>query len=452
MRSTKLVPALAASTALLALAAAGASARPVGPRHASHGAANPAGGCRVTLETPKYVVTFGEPVTLSGALTCANPGGQTVTIYQGAIDSHSFTVAGTAMTEPSGAYQFSPPPLTASTSFYTAAAGQRSGLENIRLAPQVTLTSPADGTQVATGASNRRARALNSVTFNGKVNPIEVDARVSLQRENATANEEWHPIDAGVVNGAGEYSIHHVFSAPGAANIRVVVHSVGTHRAPGASSPISLEISQRQHPQLTINSSADPISYGQSVTISGVAAGAAGQPLSLLARNPGGKFASVATTTTSAGGTYTFNQSPLRNTAYQVAGAKTKSAILFEGVKYVLTAAPAALTTQAGQVLTITGTVKPPVPAGHAIYIERGYRSGIGFHLLVVGTVSAAGTYSISHTFFAGDVLRLRIYIPGDPVNQGVASSVFDVSVTPAPAGTLLKPQTAGKQPDLGKL
>jgi hypothetical protein len=454
MRSIKLFPALAASATLLALAAAGASARPAGHRHATRGAASPTGSCRVTIEVPKSVITFGEPVTLSGVLTCPNAGGQTVTIYQGAIGTHSFTVAGTATTETSGstsdAYQFAPPSPSASTIYYAVAAGARSAHKVVKVAPQVTTTAPADGTQVLTGGS-ARARALNTVTFKGKVNPIEVGALVALQRENATASEEWHRIDLGRVNGEGQYSIRHTFGAPGDANIRVVVHPAkGAHKAPGASTPISLEISQRQNPQLTINSSSDPISYGGSVTISGVAAGAPSQSLTLLAHVAGGKFAPVATTTT-AGGSYTFSQSPLRSTFYRVTSATTKSSIVFEGVKYALTAAPVALTAQAGQALTFTGKVAP-AHAGHVIYLERQGPAGLGFNVTEVGTVSAAGTYSISHAFFGTGVMKLRIKIPGDPENQGVASQLFEASVTHVPAGALLTPQEPGKQPTLGQL
>ncbi|MFI4984365.1 MAG: hypothetical protein ACHQAV_00085 [Solirubrobacterales bacterium] len=455
MRSIKLLPALAASATLLALAAAGASARPAGHRHATRGAVSSAGGCHVTIEGPKSVITFGEPVTLSGVLTCPNAGGQTVTIYQGILGTHSFTVAGTATTETSGstsdAYQFAPPSPSASTIYYAIAAGARSAHKVVKVAPQVTTTAPADGTQVFAGGGSARARALNTVTFKGKVNPIEVGALVALQRENATANEEWHRIDLGRVNREGEYSIRHTFGAPGDANIRVVVHPAsGAHKAPGASTPISLEISQRQNPQLTISSSSDPISYGGSVTISGVAAGAPSQSLTLLARVPGGKFAPVATTT-SAGGKYAFTQSPLRSTAYQVTSATTKSSILFEGVKYVLTATPVALTAQAGKALTFTGTVAP-VHAGHVIYLERQGPAGLGFNVAEVGTVSAAGTYSISRTFFGAGAMKLRIKIPGDPENQGVASQLFEANVTHAPAGALLKPQEPGKQPSVGQL
>jgi hypothetical protein len=453
MRSIKLFPALAASASLLALTAAGASARPAGHR----GAASPAASCHVTLEAPKSVVAFGEPIALSGVLTCPSAGGQTVTIYQGIVGTHSFTVAGTATTETTGAtsdaYQLAPPSPSASTVYYAIAAGARSAHKVVRVAPVVTSTAPADGTQVfAGGGGNPHSRALNTVTFSGKVNPIEVGALVALQRENASGNEEWVKIDQGHVTKEGTYSIQHLFGTPGAVALRVVVHPArGAHKAPGASTPVSLEISQRQNPSLTINSSADPISSGgPPIKITGVAFGAPSQPLTLMARVRGGKFAPVATTTSS-GGNYTFEPSPLRNTFYQVTSAATKSSILFEGVKYALTAVPLALTAQQGQALTFKGTVAP-VHAGHAIYLERQGPAGLGFNVAEEGKVTAAGTYSISRTFFGAGTMKLRVKIPGDEENQGVASQLFEVNVTHAPAGTLLKPQEPSKAPAVGQL
>jgi hypothetical protein len=451
MRSIKLLPALAASATLLALAAPGASARPAGHSHAT-----PAGACHVTLEAPKSVITFGEPIALSGVLTCPNAGGQTVTIYQGIVGTHSFTVAGTATTETTGstsdAYQLAPPSPSASTVYYAIAAGARSAHEVVKVAPVVTNTAPADGTQVfAGGGGNSHSRALNTVTFSGKVNPIEVGALVALQRENASGNEEWVKIDQGRVSKEGTYSIHHLFGTPGAVAVRVVVHPArGAHKAPGASTPISLEISQRQNPSLTIESSADPISYGGAIKISGVAFGAPSQPLTLMSRVRGGKFAPVATTS-STGGKYTFNASPLRNTFYQVTSAATKSSILFEGVKYMLTATPLALTAQQGQALTFAGKVAP-AHAGHVIYLERQGPAGLGFDVTEVGTVAPDGSYSISHNFFGAGALKLRVKIPGDEENQGVASQLFEANVTHAPAGALLKPQEPGKVPSVGQL
>jgi hypothetical protein len=203
---------------------------------------------------------------------------------------------------------------------------------------------------------------------------------------------------------------------------------------------LTYEISQAQNPQLTINASADPISDGQAVTISGALAAGAKQPITLFAHARGGKFAPVASTTTGAAGNYTFTQSPRTSTFYQVrAGGKT-SAALFEGVKYALTASvPSSATVQASQALTINGTVSP-AHAGHVVYLERRNANGIGFHVIDEGTVSAGGTYSILHAFYGVGSGRLRIKVPGDPESQGVNGPLFEVSVIAAPGALIVAP------------
>ena len=70
---------------------------------------------------------------------------------------------------------------------------------------------------------------------------------------------------------------------PGDANLRVIVRSDGVN-IPSESNVLTYEVSQAQNPQLTIEASSDPISFGQSVTISGVTTVVAGQPMTLLAR------------------------------------------------------------------------------------------------------------------------------------------------------------------------
>jgi hypothetical protein len=439
MRSIKLVPALAATATLLALVAAGASARPAGHKHAS-----PNGSCRINIEVAPRVITTGEPTTVFGHLTCPGAAGQPVTIYQHSVGTPGFSVAGTPKTEASGSYQLTTAPLLTNSVFYAVALGAQSGRKMVKVAPKVTLNGPPDGSQFFTPSARPGSRARNAVTFTGTVSPANAGARVVLQRENATANEEWRRIDLGTVNREGTFAIKHVFVVPGDANIRVVVRPRTRNvpgaslNIPGASLPFSYEISQPQNPSLTIQSSAEPIPYGQSVTISGTVAGAVSQPVTLLARphTPGAKLTPVAQATTNATGGYVFVQKPLLNTQYRVTSGAQSSAVLFEGVKYAITGAPSATTIQAGQPLTYSGTVAPAL-AGHPVYLERKFPSNVGFAIVDVGTVTAAGTYSIVHTFFNPNESVVRAAIPGDPNNQGKASEPVTIKVTPAPASAL---------------
>ena len=76
-----------------------------------------------------------------------------------------------------------------------------------------------------------RKRKHPPVTFAGEVSPLDAGAIVVLQRESATANEEWRAIGRGHGRRAGKYSIAHTFGVPGDANIRVVVHPRKAQRA-----------------------------------------------------------------------------------------------------------------------------------------------------------------------------------------------------------------------------
>jgi hypothetical protein len=235
----------------------------------------------------------------------------------------------------------------------------------------------------------------------------------------------------------------------------VLVRSDGLN-IPSASTPLEYEISQAQNPSLTISSSADPISYGQSVTISGVVAGApASHPVTLWARTVHQHgFAPVDEATTDASGNYSFAaQSPVNSTLYWVGtsapGCSTapplvkackarqlKSAVLYEGVKDVLTAQVSASTVQAGQALTFSGIVAPD-HTGHVIYLERQNAAGTGFHVVQVGYVLPGSAYSIVHQVYVPGTKVFRVEIPGGPDNGRAISQLFTIQVTPAPASAL---------------
>jgi hypothetical protein len=449
MRLRKLAPAGLAAASLLALAPAAALAH----KHPS-----PIGRCRINIESiSPHQITAGEATEISGRLTCgrASAAGQTVQLYAHLAGTAGFVPVQSTTTETSGAYKFSTAPENTNVSFYVRSLGAQSGRRRLRVAAQVTLTGPPEGTQIETGAPHQE-------TFSGTVTPgTDVGARVILQRQNAVNGEEWHRIGVGQVMAGGTYSITHIFRVPGDASIRVLVRSDGLN-IPSASTPLDYEISQTQNPNLTISSSADPIAYGQSVTISGVVAGAtAGHPVTLLARTVHQHgFAPAAEATTDASGNYSFAaQTPVNSTLYRVRSAdpscanapsdvqackarQLKSAVLYEGVKDVLTAEVSATTIQAGQALEFKGAVAPD-HTGHVIYLERQDVTGSGFHVVQVGHVLPGSTYSIIHQVYVPGTKVFRIEIPGGPDNGRAVSELFTVQVTPVPASALT-PESPG--------
>ena len=446
MRSTKLPAIATAAAAMLALAPAGASAaaRPSPPESAP--ACKPSRALPLLEHhrrtRPDHRRRNGH---LFGALTCL--GGpsttpQTITVY-GRTAGASYQALGTTNIE-SGAYSFQSLPIKANTAFYASSPEARSPQRVVRVEPVVTLKGPNEKIPLITGRTN-------AVLFTGSVSPQDAGARVVLQRENAISHEEWRVIQrGGLVTENGEFAITHKFVVPGDANIRVVVQGNGRHLVRGISNELNYNISQKENPNLTLNSSGDPIFFGQPVTLSGTVAGAVNQPVTLFGRGRGASYAQVAQGTTNNKGEYSFTQSPLVSTFYRVTSAGKSSAVLFEGVKYVLTAGVSGTSVQAGQPLTFSGTLTPGV-LGHPVYLERENASGGGFHVVEVGTVGEHSTYSITAPIYGSGKENFRIKVPGDPANQSASSASFSVEVTHSPAPAF-KPGLPSKLPQEGQL
>jgi stage V sporulation protein SpoVS len=388
------------------------------------------GSCRLSLEASSPRITAGETVTLFGQLVCTNgmsAAGEPVTVYQrpSAVGASGLSEVGTATTEADGSYQFTPTAFNTNSVFVVRFPTAHNASTAVKVAPLVTISGPAANAQVVTGGHNR-------FTFTGTVSLAAAGAQVALQSEYAATGEQWRTIATGSVGPEGRYSIAHSFGSPGEVSVRVVVNPEGPNVA-AASKSLSYVVSQAQNPQLTIQASADPISSGQSVTITGVAAGAANQAVMLLAFTRGHAFVAVAKDTTDGSGAYTFTVSPPQSTFYRVISNTTASTILFEGAKYLLTAEVSPTTVHAGKQLTFSGTLAP-AHVGQAVYLERENASGIGFNIVDVGTVDAASAYSIVHTFNSVATCVMRIKVPTSSESQGSTSEPFTILVTPLPA------------------
>ena len=389
------------------------------------------GSCQVSLEASSPRITAGETVTLRGHLVCASgmsAADEPVTIYQRQIRARASgsSEVGTATTEADGSYQFTPTAFNTSSVFVARFPTAHNARTVVNVAPVVTISSgPAAGAQLFTGARNR-------LTVTGTVSPAATGAHVALQAEYAATGEQWRVIAIGRVGPEGQYSLAHRFRSPGEVSVRVIVHPNGPNVA-AASKPLSYVVSQAQNPQLTIQTSADPISFGQSVTITGVAAGASHQAVMLLARTGGHAFVAVAKDTTDGSGVYTFTASPVQSTFYRVISITTASTVLFVGVKYLLTPGVSPTTVQAGQQLTFSGTIVP-AHVGQVVYLEREKPSGIDFGPVTVGTVDAASSYSLVHTFYDVATCVMRIRVPATSETQGSTSEPFTISVTPSSA------------------
>jgi hypothetical protein len=458
MRSLKLSTQALGATVLLALALTLAPAvasaarghRRLGvPTHAG------TGGCRISLAPEQHTITS-ESVQLIGQLRCragTSVEGQTVTVFDRTVGSPAFTLLGTTVTKEKedGFFSISDPSVKADTVFYAAALGARSPSTRVKVAPQVELTTPptpADNSQLFTGKGH-------IVKFSGKVSPADKGAEVLLQRENAVGDELWNVIQRHIFVGeGGNFSFEHKFIVPGDANIRVVVRPNGLFTVRGLSTPISYQISQAQIPGFTIETLHDSIVPGEKTEIHGELAAGSGQKVTLYAHLRGQRpFKEVSAVTTGPEGAYSFPETPQQNTFYIVRGpGTTHSAVLFEGVRDVLTPSSSPSSVMQGQPITFTGTVSPAYKE-EPVYLEHENLFGGGFH--VIGTTrlseEGTGTYSIFYEFIAPGRKVLRVRVPGNPANQGAVSAPFDVEVTPGPL-SLVKPVPPSMLPGEGQV
>ncbi len=432
MRSLRLISAVWALTAALVVAPSGASAfkRP-----------SPLGRCRVSINLAPRIVSVGDPITIWGRLSCRRPASaanKAVKLFQHVPGTPGLTYVQSVNTNVNGFYEIEKAGGVIDTNrfFVVRSHGAQSARRAVKVEAEVNLSGPAEGTQLYTGHAN-------AVTFTGTVNPADAQARVILQRQNALTGNEWHNIDHGVVQENGNFSIIHTFRYPGDADIRVVVRSQ-RRNIPSRSNVLTYEVSQAQNPALTINSSADPIVFGQSVTISGTLANGANQMVTLDARTVGRgqHFAPVAQVMTNGEGDYTFPaQAPVNSTYYRVLSVSKRSAVLFQGVRYLLTASVSQTSVQAGMPVTFSGAVAPNHARG-IVYLERKDTNSAGYHVIDVASIGEGSTYSFEHRFYDAGTKTVRIFIPGGPQNSATASQPFTIQVTPAPASALT-PETS---------
>jgi len=437
MRSFRLTTAFVAAATLLALAPTAALAT-----HKRRHTIGPTGPCKAHLNVaPRLIYTGASPLAW-GRLSC--PGhedaGKPVTLYEDTVGSPpSFNAIGTTTTNPLGGYSLNVGALTNNTYFYAVVDGVRTPTRKVGVVADVTLNGPTEGVLPA----GSEAGKPNKVRFTGSVSPKDAYARVVLQRQNALTGDEWHRIGAGFANKNGEFTIPHLFVVPGDANIRVLVRS--SHRnVASPSNELNYEISQAQNPKLTIESMSDPSPYGTPVTIHGVTA--PNTLLTLMARNVHqAPYSPVGQVKSNEKGEYTFPaQTPIESTFYEVQGGGLTSAVLFQGVKVVLTAAmsPAVSSIPATEALTFSGSVSPD-RAGHWIYLESMDAAG-KLHVVQKAEIGPASTFSIVHYVYSEGTNVFRVKVPGDPQNAGAVSQTFTVQVTPPPAAANLAPEPPG--------
>jgi hypothetical protein len=383
-------------------------------------------GCRVTLQASAPRVLAGETVELTGALSCPSTTvtadrSLTLTDHQGRTTA-PFAAIKPVVSAADGSFTTVSPPLEANTIFQVQ-LGRHHARATVKVAPTVTLVAPAPPAQSSSrthGAHSRR------VTFTGAVTPAGAAKLVALQVDEGSGEENWRGVAYARVAPDGTFAVSHSFPAGAQTRVRAIVHGPGI--VAGLSEPVTYAAVQAQNPSLTIAASRNPLSFGESLTISGVAAGAPGQRVKLLAIGSGAP-AVLAEASTGSAGEYTFTVIPSHDTVYAVRAGAVESTMLVESVGFLLAAGPAPAPVQAGVPVSFSGTVTPAVPGANVV-LERRSASGSAFHPIGSAALATDGSYAISQTFAVAGTAVLRLRVPGRAGLRTTLGAPFSIDVT----------------------
>ena len=395
----------------------------------------------LTINAIPNPIDAGEGVFIYGQLNVGPVGGQTIVLYHHLAGSfRGYTKVGQTTTDSRGFYEFTRAEdvVLTNRSWFV----REQGIHQIHSRTVFERVSAL----ISLAASTTTAVTDQPVTFTGSVTPNHAFEPVVLQEQGADGN--WRDLKSGRLGGGSNYSITYAWRFAGDHTVRVLFPSDARNIA-GSANPVTVAVQQKQVPGFTITSSDQLISYGQSVTISGVldepSSVTTPEPntaVTLWARNAyQSQVTPIADTTTGSDGSYTFGpQMPTYNTVYQVRttlAPHRHSAVLFEGVQDVLTLTPSSTTSEVGGSVTFTGTILPD-KAGHVIYLQRLGADG-DWHNEEIRFVTNASTFQFGWTFGKAGTYQFRARITGDRGNVGGASAPVTITVSPA-VSTMLPP------------
>lgn len=395
--------------------------------------------------TPRSIIA-GEAVLIYGQLNKTPVGGQTIVLYHHINGSHSgYTQIGTTTTGSTGFYEFTRAEgIVVSNRSWFVREGGIHGVHSRTVYEHVAAL-------ISITASTSAADTNHPVLFTGHVYPNHAGDRVFLQEQAGLTGDDWKTLKSGRLGPESNYSIPYRFRVPGSYDLRVSFRGDRRNTA-AASDSVSVIVQQTEKPGFTINTSAPIIKEGSSATISGildVAATTTGEPsvnVTLLDRQDpfiaSHKYQPIDHAITGMGGSYSFKVTPVHNTEYLVETTFTPpkhrfTAVLFEGVRDVVSISASSPTSTVGKSVTFTGTVDPD-KAGHGIELQRLGTDG-DYHTVASGFVNASSAYKFVWTFGTEGTKTFRVHVPGGPENVGGVSPAVAITVS-LPALTLLAP------------
>ncbi|MGI8572752.1 MAG: hypothetical protein ACR2L9_09055 [Solirubrobacteraceae bacterium] len=394
----------------------------------------------LTINATPNPILAGEGVLIYGQLNDPPVSGQTIVLYHHIAGIPGYSRVGATTTATNGFYEFTRAENVVMTNrnWFVREEGVH------RIHSRTVRERAAALVSISPNQSSQFTR--KPIVFTGHVTPNHAFERVYLQTQIGSS-DEWHTIKSGLIGPGSDYAIAYRFRFAGVYSVRAVFRG-DNRNIRGESDPVAVTIDQAQVPDFTITSSSPIITDGSSVTISGkldqagTSTAEPTTPVTLFARTVGGNWTVVGDTTTGTDGTYSFSPlMPTSNTLYQVRTTfkpARHSAVLYEGVKDVLTLTPSSPSAMVGQTVTFTGTVLPD-KAGDVVYLQRLGKDG-EWHAVEVRLVRNNSTFQFSWTFGNSGPHEFRARIPGDSQNVGGASMPVSINVTLAPGSGSLPP------------
>lgn len=300
------------------------------------------GVCTLSAAASAAQVTAGEAVTISGKLTCPTveaASGQEVTVYQheAGASSSTPTVVGTATTAADGSYEFHSAVLSMRSVFVVRTAGAaHQARVVVVVSADITLQGPAASGATLAIAGGRASGVSDRLRFSGVVKPAWAAKLLELRVQETDGR--WRTVAFTRTDAEGNYTFSHSFRYAGEVSVMVVAHM--RQERSTRSAPLTYIIAQAQNSALTIHAApatlgpdtttaADVASPTPATTITGVAAGAPGRPVVLLARELGSsRLVPVASATTDSTGAYSFTVNPTATTIYKVRCERTRSTVV----------------------------------------------------------------------------------------------------------------------------
>jgi hypothetical protein len=401
------------ASALCALAVVSVSGVNAAPTH------------RLSINAVPNPINAGEGVLIYGQLGGSNHANRLVRLYQRlTVPGQRYHLVAKTRTDSSGIYEFVRADVTTNRNWFTAVPGlTHSHKVHERVHALVSLN-----------ASDTSPDTRHAVTFSGHVTPNHAGERVLLQEEKGTSGD-WRTLKSDRLNAGSNYSIKYRWSTPGERDVRVLFRG-DRRNIRSASDTLTIAVEQTQVPGFTIHSSSPIISEGGSATISGVldkpgtTTPEPNTSVTLYAKPAGqSNYVAVGSVNTGTNGSYKFTVSPTSNTDYQTRttfGPARHSAVLFEGVRDVVSMSASASSGKVGSKVMFSGVVNPN-KAPHRIYLQELAKDG-EWHAVAVTLVRSDATFKFVWKITQRGPHKFRARIFSDKQNVGAASAPVTVT------------------------